>query len=281
MSVAIGGLMMLAVLVAVFGTYWANQAQERLFRQSVRGVFARPSKPKQSFFDTLHRQMVWFAREIGHPEWADLAYRISFAMPVLATAVLVLIGLWWAFPIAFMAFFLPYFYLSRLYKRSRLLLKQQLRQARLLIALLTEAGAPIERSIVAAESVTGYPLKPYLRDVCIAIGAAEGMENVSLRVQTVVEAFTSMAERLKLPEATQFAQLLSQATRYHTPLVDMMLTSLDIEERIRDAEAERLHNAAISKIGLITTLGLGIPVFGYMFFAVFSYMLQLLNHLGF
>ncbi|AEJ44307.1 type II secretion system F family protein [Alicyclobacillus acidocaldarius] len=274
MAYALGVLMALAVLIGVVGTYLADQEQERLFRQSVHGTFRRP-KPKQGFLESLHQNLVFFAREIGHPEWADLAYRVSFAMPVLVLALFLLLGLYWAFPFAAFAFFLPYVYLSRLYKRARLLLKKQLRQARLLIALLTEAGAPIERGILAAESVANYPLKPYLRDVCIAIGAAEGMENVSMRVETVVEAFMTMAERLRLPEATQFAQLLSQATRYHTPLVDMMLTSLEIEERIRDAEAEHLHNSAVAKIGLISTLGMGIPVFGYIFFAVLSYAMKL------
>jgi len=276
-ALLIGCLGCLSVLVVVWGWASAREEEERLRVQSVRGSYNRQAK-KKGFLESLHQNMVFFAREIGHPEWADIAYRVSFAMPLLVAAILFVIGWYWAMPLSLCAFFLPYFYLNRVYKRARLLLKRQLRQARLLIALLTEAGAPIERSIAAAESVTSYPLKPYLRDVSIAIGASEDAKGAGMRVQTVVEAFMGMAERLHLPEATQFAQLLTQSARYNTPLVDMMFTSLDIEERIRDTEAELRYNNAISKISYISTLGLGIPVFGYLFLAVFSYALQILGN---
>ncbi len=276
-ALLIGCLGCLSVLVVVWGWASAREEEERLRVQSVRGSYNRQAK-KKGFLESLHQNMVFFAREIGHPEWADIAYRVSFAMPLLVAAILFVIGWYWAMPLSLCAFFLPYFYLNRVYKRARLLLKRQLRQARLLIALLTEAGAPIERSIAAAESVTSYPLKPYLRDVSIAIGASEDAKDAGIRVQTVVEAFMGMAERLHLPEATQFAQLLTQSARYNTPLVDMMFTSLDIEERIRDTEAELRYNNAISKISYISTLGLGIPVFGYLFLAVFSYALQILGN---
>lgn len=276
-ALLIGCLGCLSVLVVVWGWASAREEEERLRVQSVRGSYNRQAK-KKGFLESLHQNMVFFAREIGHPEWADIAYRVSFAMPLLVAAILFVIGWYWAMPLSHCAFFLPYFYLNRVYKRARLLLKRQLRQARLLIALLTEAGAPIERSIAAAESVTSYPLKPYLRDVSIAIGASEDAKDAGMRVQTVVEAFMGMAERLHLPEATQFAQLLTQSARYNTPLVDMMFTSLDIEERIRDTEAELRYNNAISKISYISTLGLGIPVFGYLFLAVFSYALQILGN---
>lgn len=273
----LGGWVALAVMIMVWGFIHTREQEERLRWQSVRGVYGSKRRA-QGFFEALHRNMTVFAKEIGHPEWADVAYRVSFAMPLLVAAVLCILGWYWAMPLSICAFFLPYFYLNRLYKRARLILKRQLRQARLLIALLVEAGAPIERSIAAAEAVTGYPLKPYLRDVAIAIGATSDAQTASLRVETVAEAFMQMAERLRLPEATQFAQLLAQSTRYNTPLVDMMFTSLDIEERIRDTEAELRYNNAISKISYLSTLGLGIPVFGYLFLAVFSYALQILGN---
>ncbi|WP_231493538.1 pilus assembly protein TadB [Alicyclobacillus macrosporangiidus] len=280
-AILLGVLMFLAVFVVVWGFALVSAQEEQLRIQSIRGTYKRAT-PKAGFLEAMHRDMVRYAKEIGKPGWADIAYRVSFAMPLLVAAVALLVGWYWALPLALLAFFLPYLYLERTYRRARLLLRRQLRQARLLIALLAEAGAPVERGIVAAEAVSGYPLKPYLRDVCIAIGQVptdthERERDTGMRVQTVVEAFMQMAERLKLSEATQFAQLLAQSTRYNTPLTDMMFTSLEIEERLRDAEAEAKYNNAISKISYLSTLGLGIPVFAYMFLAVFSYLLQLLG----
>jgi Flp pilus assembly protein TadB len=281
-AVLIGVLMFLAVALIVLGMAQAEARRTRLWTQSIRGSYARTAQPRTGFFEMMHQDLVRFAQEIGRPEWGDLAYRASFAMPLVVAAVAVLVGWYWALPLALFAFFLPYLYMEKAYRRARLLLRRQLRQARLLIALLAQAGAPVERGIVAAEAVTGYPLKPYLRDVCIAIGqvpadAEDKAKDTGMRVETVTQAFLQMANRLRLPEATQFAQLLAQATRYNTPLTDMMFTSLEIEERMRDAEAEAQYNRAISKISYLSTMGLGIPVFGYLFVAVFSYLLQMLG----
>lgn len=283
-AVVIGALMFAAVAMVLFGVIQAKAQQTALWVQSVHGRFAHGARPKPGFFEAMHEDMVRFAKEIGRPAWGDVAYRVSFALPLAAGLLAVLLRWFWALPLCLLAFFLPYVMLHRSYRRARLLLRRQLRQARLLMALLAQAGAPVERGIVAAEAVTGYPLKPYLRDVCIAIGQVPGdaqtmgqVHDSGLRVQTVTEAFLQMAERLRLPEATQFAQLLAQAGRYNTPLTDMLFTSLEIEERLRDAEAEAQYNRAISRISYLSTMGLGIPVFAYMFLAVFTYMLQLLS----
>ncbi|MCL6548493.1 MAG: pilus assembly protein TadB [Alicyclobacillus sp.] len=280
-AVLVGVLMFLAVFVVVWGVILAREEEEALWLQSIRGTYRR-RKGGSGFLDGMYRDMRRFAREMGKPEWADPLYRASFALPLAMAALILMLGWYWALPVSLLLFFLPYLILERSYRRSRWLLRRQLRQARLLMALLAQAGAPIERAIAAAEEAVGYPLKPYLRDVCLAIGVIprdeeDGARDSGMRVQTVAEAFLQMAERLNLAEATQFAQLLAQAAKYNTPLVDMMFASLEIEEHIRDAEAEARYNQAISRISYLSSMGLGIPVFGYLFFAVFSYLLQMLG----
>lgn len=262
-----------AIILWSLGYVTMESKEHALWAKSIQGVFHNQPSIKKDFFKTIHSEMEMFGERIGHPEWVALAYPVSFLLPVFGILIVLILKAWLLIPITLLLFFVPYLWLRSQYKFSRLVLQRQLREVQLLLAYLIKGGAPLAQAVAAAVRVTEFPLKPYLQDVAVATGVQGG----DLRAQTVVEAFMDMAKRLNFIQATQFAQLLAQGSKYDTPLSEMMLQSLEIEQRIRNTQAEAVYNAALTKISVLSAVMLGIPTFGYLIFAAMSVMMHLLG----
>ena len=274
--------LLIAMLVSLSAFLWIAQwlyqqmRSENLWKSSLLGVFGgdqKPRKLREQFENDLKR----YAEFMGKPTLAIHVYRLCFTLPLIWCGFMVLLGFWYAAVLGLFLFFAPYVWLYDKYKTAKLDMKGQLRITKLVLAYLLRAGAPVDRALIATTGITQYPLKPYLEDVCAVIGRGEENE---IKADTVAGAFRKMAERVQMPEMSQFAQQLTQASKYNIPLAKTLLQSLEVENKIRAANAEEVYGMAESKITIYMSLFLALPTFGFLFFAAFSLFLKVLGGSG-
>lgn len=275
MGVVLGMLLFFAVFLALVERTILRDQRVLFWTKQARGkpsqVKASKKGPLQEMGDNVER----WAQALNKPTWPSLLPRLTVLSAVCIEGAFALVGNpLFGVPLALLGLFLPYLWMQSQFKSSQNLLRRQMQNFLLFIAYMVKAGAPLDKAIRASVRVVDYPLRPYITDSVTTIGRGGRGE---IQLDTVATAMQTMASRLGIVEAMRFGQIVSQTEQYDTNLGDVLIEMIDIDLRDKEAMAEEKLNAVGSKMEYAGQLGLSMPLYLFILFAVFSYVLKYLG----
>ncbi len=268
-------LLFAAIVLGTLDRLVLRDQRVAFWTTSIRGRFGSGKKMDKNPIHTMRDDVIKWAEALNKPSWPALLPRLTVFSGIAAEMVFVLVDKpLLGIPFALLALFFPYLWMQSQFKNAQFELKRQMQNFLLFVAYMVKAGAPLDKAIRASTRVVNYPLRPYITDAMTTIGRGGRGE---VQLDTVASAMNAMATRLGVVEARRFAQIVSQTEQYNTNFGDVLIEMIDIDLRDKEATAEEKMSQISSKMEYLGQFGLSMPLYLFVMFAVFSYMLKYLG----
>lgn len=258
------------VLVALSVTsawVWRILAQKEFVIRATKTVSNRHKKHQSRSYMALLREE---AEVLGEPEKAELWARMATIGSVLLVSVAILLRT----PIALfgipVVFILPLLYVRARKKSYLRLLREQTRLSQILIAFLMRAGATLSDTFSILERKMESPMRGKIREV-----------NVKKRYTTLPGALAMLGESTGVSQIKDFSMVVAESERYGTPVSEALLRSLQLDTKIRDANASKRYGNVQLELGLYATLLIAMPGFGFVIVAMVSYLMKSIGGITF
>lgn len=258
-AILFGGLTTLSVWLAIASRRQATQE----FVVRVFKPINRASHKRGLSLATYKAILQAEAEAIDEPEKATLWIRlatitsamvVSLSVLLREPAVLFLIPVVFAMPLM----------VARTKRTAHLRrLREQTRVSEILIAFLMKSGATLSDTLSILEKKMESPMREKIVEV-----------NTKKRFTTLPDALHSLAESTGITQVKDFAMIVSESETYGTPVADALLRSLQLDTKIRDANAAKRYGNVQLQLGLYATLLIAMPGFGFVIFAMFAYMMK-------
>jgi tight adherence protein C len=178
-------------------------------------------------------------------EWQAGAYQASrLLLPLLALAgstFLPQFGLFGAAMLVFIAYLLPDLWLSSMIRRRREQIRLALPDTLDLLVICVEAGLGLDQALNRVGSELAIRHKAMSEEIAHI--------NVEQRAgKPRLEAWRSMAQRVKLEEIEAFVAMLWQSERFGTPIIRALATFSESLRTTRRQQAEELAAKATVKL---------------------------------
>ncbi len=258
-AVLFGGLITLAVLLALGARVQAEEEFRIRIFAPIRELRVHEKFSAASYMKILQAE----AQAIGEPENATLWMRTAVITSVIVVSLTILLRQ----PVVL--FLIPIVFAAPLViARSRRIthfrrLREQTRVSEILIAFLMKSGATLSDTLAVLEAKMESPMREKIREV-----------NTMKRFTTLPGALHALADSTGISQVKDFAMLVSESEKYGTPVADALLRSLQLDTKIRDANAAKRYGNVQLQLGMYATLLIAMPGFGFVIYAMFTYMLK-------
>lgn len=264
LPIVFGVLIALSVILAWAWRIWAQK--EFIIRATETVSHRHRRRQSRSYMAILREE----AEALGEPEKADLWVRMATIGSVLLVSVAILLRT----PIALfgipVAFILPLMYVRGRKKGYLRLLREQTRLSQILIAFLMRAGATLADTFSILERKMESPMRDKIREV-----------NIKKRYTTLPGALAMLGESTGVSQIKDFSMVVAESERYGTPVSEALLRSLQLDTKIRDAQASKRYGNVQLELGLYATLLIAMPGFGFVIVAMVSYLMKSIGGITF
>lgn len=258
-AILFGGLITLSGLFAIASRQQAAKEFAIRVFHPIHGL----SRKRGWSFATYKAILQAEAEAIDEPEKATLWMRLAMITSALIVsltvllrqpAVLFLIPLVFAMPLM----------VARTKRTAHLRrLREQTRVSEILIAFLMKSGATLSDTLFILEKKMESPMREKIVEV-----------NHKKRFVTLPDALHALAESTGITQLKDFSMIVSESETYGTPVADALLRSLQLDTKIRDANAAKRYGNVQLQLGLYATLLIAMPGFGFVIYAMFAYMMR-------
>lgn len=261
LAVVFGALVTLTAVLVWLGRIQANKEFVIRVTEPAVGVVSAKgsSNPFTSYVQVLRSE----AEAMGQPERADLWVRMSIVGSVVLMSCAVLLRqpiMLFIIPVVFAA---PLIYARSRRKTHLRLLREQTRLTEMVIAFLMGSGATLSDTLATLEREIESPMKERIKEV-----------NAKKRYTTLPGALQALADATGVEQLKDFAMIVSESERYGTPVAEALLRSLQLDTKIRDANASKRYGNVQLQLGMYATLFIAMPGFGFVIYAMFAYMMK-------
>lgn len=260
--VAIGLLVAMTGVLYLLSRQFAQQEFEQKVSTPVVFSFTKTIKSVFGYSSLLRSE----AELLGTPEqaqlWTRIAILVACGVAGLGIAshipLLVLIA-----PLTLVAPLVVVRFRRQLHVRQ---LKMQTRVVEILIASLMLAGASLSESLRILEQHMQAPIRDHLSEV-----------NVKKRYLTLPGSLNQLAESTGISQLQDLATVVSESERHGTPVAEALQRSLLLEAKLRDTHSKGRFEGVQMQLSLIATLFIAMPGFGFAFYAMLQYMMQVFH----
>jgi len=261
LSIAFGALVTLSIALIYLGRLQVDREFAIRATEPATGHVAvvKGKNPFESYMSVLRAE----ADAIGEPEKAQLWLRMTVVGSVLLISLSVLTKqplIIFLIPVLFV---IPLISARSKRKNHLRLLKEQTRLAEMVIAFLMRSGATLSDTLSILEREIEAPMKDRIKEV-----------NAKKRYTTLPGALQDLAEATGVEQLKDFAMIVSESERYGTPVAEALLRSLQLDTKIRDANASKRYGNVLLQLGMYATLLIAMPGFGFVIYAMFAYMMK-------
>lgn len=230
------------------------------------GFEASTKKARQRFPFWFTNTLQAAGKAKGRPElsvlWARLALIASggiVAFSVMLRQPLILCGI----PAIFVA---TWIYAKEILRTTEVRIRGETRMVQVLVAFLLRAGANLSETMELVEQHIEEPLRSKIHRV-----------NITKRYTTLQGALYALSDEANSRQLSEFASIIGESQAYGTPVADAVMRGLRLDGRLRDADAHRRYGEVQLELTLIAMLLIAFPGFGFVLFALLSYVLHIFS----
>lgn len=259
----------LCIGLALLGVgMWALERNGELLavaRSSLNASFVRSRVQRKRILEFPYLKALREAAEFQErPERVGLWIRLGGTASAAIVALAIIIRAPLLIVLVPLVYVAQYVYAKEVVRTERVKLNEQTRLTQILIAFLLRSGASIGETMELVEQYVEEPLQSKIHVV-----------NTTKRYTTLQGALHALSEQTDSRQLSEFATLISESQTYGTRVADSVMRGLQLDGRLRDANANRKYGEIQLELTLYAMFLIAFPGFGFVLYALLSYVLKI------